>query len=615
MKRISKCGLIPSWKMILLLMTISLIGSDLVIAQTFHRIYQPPNSLNAWGYCVQPTDDGGYIVAGRADASTVNISRDALLIKTDANGIIQWTFDYQRVLINDLMEEARYVIEVDDFPMDGEPDGYVFVGWTIDLAGDPQFPIVTDKDILAVKTDMNGTILWFEQYTDPLNDHDEEAFCVKQNPNNGNYVITGVAEIDPTRMSDSRLFLMEVNQHTGAIVWDDLYGRTSVLGTPETGGYSMDFHDFDGDESDDGWIVAGWTSENPTFGNYAGLDIYLVAVDWNGNPSALRRVGVEVGDLGYISDELGLSVQQISNGDIIVSGQHQASNQNPQNSGVTLLSVTGNLAAVNWMRSYSGTNFRLHAGHSVREYNSGLVVASGGSMLAAYPVDNESTPQMADLVMFGTTANGAAITFANSYLPATSGYTVPHGSAHSVRVDGQGFVMTGVDQAFTSPQSVHLVRTDLLGNTTCEFEPLEVDIVTLDPYIADHGFKTGITFDDVDPVTGQWDDIDEDDVCTLPKSVIFPGDDANDPFNFINSYPSPAQTGTEVSLELKLENEPSLVSVVISDMLGNVVLSREVEYADVDGLLNFTTIGWSAGTYNVTVRSGEEQYSDKFVLH
>lgn len=141
---------------------------------------------------MQQTSDGGYIAAGWSDNNTGSTYHDALLVKTTAGGVIQWTFDYDFSNYTPSQDEFRYVIEVDDRiggVFDGIPDAYVVVGWTQGLFEGPTFGL-GDKDILAAKVDLNGNVIWARKIGDIVNDYHEEAFCVKQNPVTGNYVLT-----------------------------------------------------------------------------------------------------------------------------------------------------------------------------------------------------------------------------------------------------------------------------------------------------------------------------------------------------------------------------------------------------------------------------------------
>jgi hypothetical protein len=42
------------------------------------------------GYCVQVTDDGGYVISGFVTASNVSLGYDVYLVKTDSNGDLEW---------------------------------------------------------------------------------------------------------------------------------------------------------------------------------------------------------------------------------------------------------------------------------------------------------------------------------------------------------------------------------------------------------------------------------------------------------------------------------------------------------------------------------------------
>ena len=42
------------------------------------------------GYCVQVTDDGGYVISGLVTASNVSVAYDVYLVKTDSNGDLEW---------------------------------------------------------------------------------------------------------------------------------------------------------------------------------------------------------------------------------------------------------------------------------------------------------------------------------------------------------------------------------------------------------------------------------------------------------------------------------------------------------------------------------------------
>jgi len=95
-------------------------------------------------FSVQQTSDGGYIVAGAAASFGVGV--DIFLIKTDANGNVQWAKTYGGTS-TDLAESVRQT-------SDG---GYIVAGHTYSFGAG-------GRDIFLIKTDANGNIIWAKTY-------------------------------------------------------------------------------------------------------------------------------------------------------------------------------------------------------------------------------------------------------------------------------------------------------------------------------------------------------------------------------------------------------------------------------------------------------------------
>ncbi len=535
---------------------LSIIGFSPLIGQVqFQKTYSPPlggSANESWGYCVQETMDGGYIVAGRSNRTGLAF-RDAVLIKTDVNGAVQWTFDYSRLLSTAFIQEARYVIEVDDYPMDGQPDGYVFVGWVqnLDQVG------VTDKDVFAVKVDLAGGLLWSTLVGDPNNDYDEQAFAVRQDPNDGNYVLTGGVEMLMSGSAlESRLLVMKLDQATGTIVWDHAYGLpTATFEGSHSQGYSLDLWDWDRDQVDDGWVVTGWAAEDYSVdGVYTAEDFYLVGIDWTGVPFGLFRIGVSAGlsPLDF-STEYGLSVIQRESGTVVIAGEYTPSVNEPVSGRhPTMLSLPSDFhrnPSVNWMRYYTGSNITMEAAYCVRQEPYGLIVASGGGVGQMYDINSDPMPLVGSTVMFKTNSTGSAVNWGWNYQATATQPTANLGNGHSVRFVSDGFVMTGVDQSFGPARAVHLVKTDYFGSTRCDELPLDISIETVQPYMFEHGERLDLELENIVPDVETDEDMVESIHCFSPKRIPFISPSTGEGLGaLLSSYPNPVQAGQDIFL-------------------------------------------------------------------
>jgi hypothetical protein len=219
---------------------------------------------------VQQTSDGGYIVAGYT--FSFGAGSDVFLIKTDANGNISWAKTYGGTD----WDWASSVQQTSD-------GGYIMAGYTGSFGA--------GGDILLIKTDANGDIIWAKTYGGTSYD---EAYSVQQT-SDGGYILAG--ETRSFGAGDYDIFLIKTDAN-GNIIWAKTYGGTSY-----DYAYSVQ------QTSDGGYIMAGETN---SFG--AGFyDAFLVKTDANGNIIWAKTYGGTYGDRAY-------SVQQTSDGGYIVAG-------------------------------------------------------------------------------------------------------------------------------------------------------------------------------------------------------------------------------------------------------------------------------------------------------
>jgi len=220
---------------------------------------------------VQQTSDGGYIVAGIT--WSFGGGGDILLIKTDANGDVQWAKTYGGTSA----DVANSVQQTSD-------GGYIVAGTTTSFGAG-------GNEILLIKTNAFGNLQWAKTYGEAGND---VAYSV-QRTSDGGYIVAGTTTSFGAGSLD--ILLIKTNA-SGNLQWAKTYG-----GTSDEEAYSVQ------QTSDGGYIVAGYTG---SFGG-GSWDIFLVKIDTFGNLQWVKTYG------GTGSDQA-RSVQQTSDGGYIVAG-------------------------------------------------------------------------------------------------------------------------------------------------------------------------------------------------------------------------------------------------------------------------------------------------------
>ena len=124
-----------------------------------------------YGYSVQQTTDGGYIICG----STTSLLNYIYVIKTNSLGNIIWTKTY-----GDGSEDIGYSIQQTS---DG---GYIITG---EIEGNGINGVLGESDLYLIKTDSLGDTTWTKKIDSGLWDSDV-GYSV-QEINNGDYIICG----------------------------------------------------------------------------------------------------------------------------------------------------------------------------------------------------------------------------------------------------------------------------------------------------------------------------------------------------------------------------------------------------------------------------------------
>jgi hypothetical protein len=260
-----------------------------------------------WATSVQQTSDGGYIVAG-ATWSFGAGNGDIFLIKTDANGNLQWAKTYGGTF----GEYARSVQQTSD-------GGYIVAGNTSSFGAGA-------VDIFLIKTDANGNMQWAKTYGGIYTD---SATSVQQT-SDGGYIVAGATWSFGAGNGDFFLIKTDAN---GNIIWAKTYGGTSYdLATSVQ------------QTSDGGYIVAGSTE---SFGA-GSRDIFLIKTDANGNVIWAKTYG------GTNLDSA-TSVQQTSGGGYIVAGFTESFGAGGRDIFLIKTDANGSIGSCSIVRSVSPT--------------------------------------------------------------------------------------------------------------------------------------------------------------------------------------------------------------------------------------------------------------------
>lgn len=201
---------------------------------------------NDYGYSVCQTADGGYIVVGSTNGFGGPLSESVYLIKTNENGTLLWSKTFGGV--------SATVFSGSDIlqTIDG---GYLIGGLTYECSAG-------GTDILLIKTDLNGNVLWEKTYGGIY----DELNCVVGQCIDGGYIVSGT--------SGNRDYYLIKTDTAGSIIWSKTYGGTPIDVTNNE--YCSDVEQ----TIDSGYVLIG-SSDNFSLAQYDN-DIYLVKTDANG---------------------------------------------------------------------------------------------------------------------------------------------------------------------------------------------------------------------------------------------------------------------------------------------------------------------------------------------
>lgn len=209
---------------------------------------------------IQQTADGGYIVAGYTGSQ--NSSKDFWILKTDANGAVQW----EKTFGGSNDDEAYSIYPTKE---NGVANGYIVAGTTSSDDGDVTGGAEGWFNYWVVKLDMNGNLVWQKKL-----EANQRPYSIKQT-NDGGYIIAGDSPTyynqvaNPNDPYDEGAFNVIKLNASGGFQWQ------LSLGT-----YRLDAASDIIQTSDGNYIAAGYTTSAT---EAAGLDGLAVKIGTSGN--------------------------------------------------------------------------------------------------------------------------------------------------------------------------------------------------------------------------------------------------------------------------------------------------------------------------------------------
>ena len=357
-----------------------------------------------YGWSVQQTTDGGYIIG--AETYSFGVNGDILVIKTDGNGNKVW----EKSFGGSSKDYQPDVKQTND-------NGYIILGRTLSFGAG-------ENDLWVIKIDENGTEQWNTTFGKQYYDYSSE---IQQTSDDG-YIIVGSVNLYEPLLFD--VWLIKIDGE-GKEQWNRTFGE------PQQEDFGCSVHQ----TSDGGYIVAGDTM---SYGHNKGYAVWLIKTDAQGIEQWNRTYGGTDAWGGAISVDL-----TSDDGYIILSNREQ---YEPKQVDVWVIK-TGQYGDEQWNKTYGGTQKDDYGCVMYETSDQGYVII--GTIADLEGTDSDAWMEKIDFTgdeQWSKTYGG------KEWDTAYSGHQTSDG----------GYIITGSTQSFAKndKSDVWLIKTDSQGKST-----------------------------------------------------------------------------------------------------------------------------------------------------
>jgi hypothetical protein len=323
----------------LVLLTVSVSAHAMTVSQEWDKTY--------WGSghdeitAIQQTMDGGYIVAGYTASFGVG-NTDIWILKLNVSGDIAWQKTYGTSRNGEIAHSIQQTTD----------GGYIVagrIGYIVETP--PGYPKAITLDILVLKLDSNGNIIWQKTY----GSEGDESNAFIQVTSDGGYIVLCTATSFGAGNRD--LWVIKLDSR-GDVTWQKAYGGSGDEGT----GVDNFKHSIQ-ETSDGGYIIANQTR---SFG--AGdSDIWVLKLNGTGSIMWEKTYG------GTYRDDA-FSIQQTDDEGYVVAGVTSSFGAGSFDFWVLKLHSSGD---IDWQKTYGGSDSD-YSSSIQQTIDGGYIIAGNG---------------------------------------------------------------------------------------------------------------------------------------------------------------------------------------------------------------------------------------------